>query len=329
MAGVGDVSSVPARRELIRRCLDGSASEAEESALGELVASHPEVARELVSAAELESGLDVLSRAGALATLAGEPALALDAAVRRAFPAPRPLFAQRAWLMMVAAALAISSICAALVLHRLKVGPPPAAAPPASASASDVSRPEPSPPGDPASDPAPAFAAPDSPNAHAEPELAAPPSLDPRLSHKSPPRRQASNANAATDALQLANQLRRQARWADAARAYTEIAHDYAGTTQGTVAALAAASLELEHQKNPRAALALYQSAANSPALGAEAQLGIADCYHALGDRDAEIAALSRLVANYPNALVRDRAFRRLQRCNLSRSRFACCPSRS
>jgi hypothetical protein len=57
----------------------------------------------------------------------------------------------------------------------------------------------------------------------------------------------------------------------------------------------------------------LYQAALRASSLAAEAQLGIADCYRALGDRGAEIAALRRLSAEHPEALFHERALHRLQ----------------
>jgi tetratricopeptide (TPR) repeat protein len=120
-------------------------------------------------------------------------------------------------------------------------------------------------------------------------------------------------AGAAADLLKQANQLRRQGQWADAERAYAHIASNYGVSAQGPVAALAAASLRLEHLSDPRGALRLYQSAKKAPSLSAEAELGIANCYRALGDRDAEIAALRRVTSAHPEALFHERAVRRLQ----------------
>ena len=117
----------------------------------------------------------------------------------------------------------------------------------------------------------------------------------------------------AADLLKAANQLRRQGQWAEAERAYANIARHYGASAQGPVAALAAASLRLEHLSDPRGALRLYQSAKKAPSLSAEAELGVANCYRALGDREAEIAALRRVTAAHPEALFHDRAVRRLQ----------------
>jgi tetratricopeptide (TPR) repeat protein len=117
----------------------------------------------------------------------------------------------------------------------------------------------------------------------------------------------------AADLLKLANQLRRQGQWAEAERAYARVASNYGGSTQGPVAALAAASLRLEHLSDPRGALRLYQSAKKAPSLAAEAEFGVANCYRALGDREAEMVALRRVTSAYPEALFHDRAARRLQ----------------
>jgi tetratricopeptide (TPR) repeat protein len=117
----------------------------------------------------------------------------------------------------------------------------------------------------------------------------------------------------AADSLKAANELRRQGRWAEAENAYSEIARGYPGSSQGSVAALAAASLRLEHLNDARGALALYQASLRTAGLSAEAELGIANCYRALGERDKEIAALKRLVSAYPKALFRKRVQSRLK----------------
>jgi tetratricopeptide (TPR) repeat protein len=85
------------------------------------------------------------------------------------------------------------------------------------------------------------------------------------------------------------------------------------------VAALAAASLHLEHLNDAHGALALYQRSLRTSGLSAEAELGIANCYRALADREREIAALRRLITAYPGSLFHERAARRLQALQATR----------
>jgi tetratricopeptide (TPR) repeat protein len=69
----------------------------------------------------------------------------------------------------------------------------------------------------------------------------------------------------------------------------------------------------LEHLGDPKGALRLYQSALRASSLSAEAELGIANSYRALGDRDGEIRTLERLVIAYPNAAFREQVEARLR----------------
>lgn len=284
-----------ATRDLISRCLDSVATDAERAALDELVARDPSVARELARAAVLESSLEVVSREGADGT----------APPVRSKPWSR---LPRAQLLLVAAVLAISSIGGAFVLgrplarwvaslseRRLALAPPA----PSPARVATESAHEP-----------PSTLAPESPGEPERLPVEETPSTPGTTGGESASK---ARTTSAVDALQAANKLRRQGRWADAARAYAQIANDRSGTAQGSVAALAAASLRLEHLNDPRGALRLYQTATHDSDLAAEAQLGIADCYHALGDRDAEMGTLRRLISAYPDALSRERAAQRLQ----------------
>lgn len=213
----------------------------------------------------------------------------LQAALDRALPArAAPFFRRRSFALLLAAALFMTGISAALVLKRSgSIGSRPSALAPQPSSGQKLEvRPSSS-------------AVP-----KAVPERA--PVGDAPEEKSSMGAEHASSAHANTlDLLKAANQLRRQGRWADAERAYAQI--------PSPVAALAAASLRLEHLNDPRGALRLYQSALRASSLSAEAELGIADCYRALGDRAAEIAALRRLTSAHPDALFHERALRRLQ----------------
>lgn len=231
---------------------------------------------------------------------------AVRAAVDRALPVRRQVFERRRLsVLLVAAALAIPGIGLALILgHPWSAASAPTPTPTTTGGASLVPsapREAPrSPPLEPLPEPPGEVDSPDEPAAPTTPEAGA-----------SAPTRGAQPANA-QDSLLLANQLRREGRWADAAKAYSRIARVYPGTAQGSVASLAAASLHLEHLNDPRGALGLYQAARKSAGLSAEAELGIANSYRALGDRAGEIAALRRLVSAHPEGLLQQRAQRRL-----------------
>jgi tetratricopeptide (TPR) repeat protein len=117
----------------------------------------------------------------------------------------------------------------------------------------------------------------------------------------------------AADSLKAANKLRGKGRWSEAAQAYSRIARRYPSSAQGSVAALAAAALYLEHLGDPNTALRYYQRSLKTAGLSAEAQYGIANCYRALGNRQAEARWLDRLVKSVPGGLYSDRAQRRLR----------------
>lgn len=281
----------PNLRELILRCLDGSATEHERVALDELVERDEGVARELARAAAFESALELAARERG------------DELFDRATPSS----ARRRIIPLVAIGAVLATCGVAAAFARIRSAARTSGKPVASAalSAFASSNLEASTPAsEQARGPA-QTAAVDRSDSQQKIVVSAPSS-----SVRSPPPngRPASVA----DALQAANELRRQARWADAARAYSRIATDYRATAQGSVAALAAAALHLEHLHDARGALRLYQAALAARGVAAEAQLGIADCYHVLGDRDAEVSALDRYVSDYPAALSRERAARRL-----------------
>jgi tetratricopeptide (TPR) repeat protein len=247
--------------------------------------------------------LEVLDdRAGPSLPLSEREAEArVQAAVLRALPAGgKPFLRRRSPALLLAAALAVTGVSAAFVLTRSGfTGAATDAAPvPANPRAELAPRSgsqqklEVAPPVVP--EPSPVSDAPDV------------------VSSSGSERGSGARSNP-LDLLKAANQLRGQGRWAEAERAYAHIASSYGGTAQSPVAALAAASLRLEHLNDPRGALRLYQAALRAPSLSAEAELGIADCYRALGDRAAEIAALRRLTSAHPEALFHERAQRRLQ----------------
>ena len=226
---------------------------------------------------------------------------AVSAAVSAAFPARRRLDRRRIPFLLAAAALGITGVAFALYFGRLQRSSP---SPTVLASVSSAGLTQPSASGgsnDVQQQPPPAASTETSAN---------PPEIE---------RAKSAGPTNAADMLKAANQLRRQARWADAERVYSQVATTYASVAQGPVAALAAASLRLEHLRDPQGALRLYQSATRASSLAAEAELGIADCYHALGNRNAEVGALRLVVTDYPQALFHERAEARLKALEAAR----------
>jgi tetratricopeptide (TPR) repeat protein len=119
----------------------------------------------------------------------------------------------------------------------------------------------------------------------------------------------------AADLLLQANRLRAEKRWRDAEKIYSRVVHAFPNGDEAVVAALAAASLRLEHLRDPRGALALYQSSINrrpGGPLAEEARFGIAQAWGALGDREAETRALEAFLRLHPDSVLHDRARARL-----------------
>lgn len=120
----------------------------------------------------------------------------------------------------------------------------------------------------------------------------------------------------AADLLRMANELRGRRRWREAEAAYRAVLRAAPGGDDAYAAAIAAASLDLEHLGNPRGALRLFRdalAARPSGALAEEARYGIAEAYRALGDTAAEGRALRDFVAAHPGAAMRPRAEARLR----------------
>jgi hypothetical protein len=143
-----------------------------------------------------------------------------------------------------------------------------------------------------------------------QPELAPPgkSALAPAL----PDSRAAVAAPSAADQLRDANRLRAQGLWQEAERAYARVARSRPVRSESGVAALAAASLRLEHLGDPAGALRLYESVVRQGVLVEESLLGIARCHRALGDTTREIQTLKSLIARRPQPVIRDEAQRRL-----------------
>jgi hypothetical protein len=149
-----------------------------------------------------------------------------------------------------------------------------------------------------------------------EPETAtapatAPPSAPAAVPSPAAPARQVP----AADLLLQANRMRADKRWRDAEKIYSRVAHTFPNGDEGAVAAIAAASLRLEHLNDPRGALALYENGLHRrPAgpLAEEARYGVAQAYGALGDRAAETRALEAFLRLHPDSVNHDRARARL-----------------
>jgi tetratricopeptide (TPR) repeat protein len=221
----------------------------------------------------------------------GELDAAVSAAVSRALPPKTHLSRRTVQALLIAATLCLAGVSAALIAARAfdDDRSPPASDPARGAPPAERSEPRISP-------------APSHPELVASSEVRAPSEGE-----------SGARAPSAADLLKAANELRRQGRWAEAERAYSQVATRYGATGQGPVAALAAASLRLEHLGDPKGALRLYQSALGASSLSAEAELGIANSYRALGDRDAELRTLRRLASAYPNAAFHERVEARLR----------------
>jgi tetratricopeptide (TPR) repeat protein len=118
------------------------------------------------------------------------------------------------------------------------------------------------------------------------------------------------------DLLKLANERRRQKRFAEAVRLYLQIVEKYPRSDEAYVARIAAAGLLLERQKEPRAALRLFLAALRERPQGAlaeEARLGLCDALHALSDRAAEERALRDFLAHHADSPARARIEARLR----------------
>jgi hypothetical protein len=122
----------------------------------------------------------------------------------------------------------------------------------------------------------------------------------------------ATRAEPATDLLREANRLRARGRWQEAERAYAEVMRGRPGNSESSVAALAAASLRLEHLGDPTGALRLYESVTHQGVLVEEALLGVARCHRAVGNSALEAQTLKLLIARRPQPFVLEEARRRL-----------------
>ena len=88
-------------QDLIRRCLDGVATESEAAELSRLVGRDARVARQLAEAAQLESRLEIVMRGGSEASQAPQPVRPPRPRARRAFWAAATITAAAAALALV------------------------------------------------------------------------------------------------------------------------------------------------------------------------------------------------------------------------------------
>lgn len=167
---------------------------------------------------------------------------------------------------------------------------------------------------------------PSAPSPAAEPPPALPSAIDreptrttstpsPRRNAPSPKRETIEPAVPVEDLLRLANEQRRAQHWREADALYQRVLRVHAHTPAAYVAGVASATLHLERLEDPRGALRLYQSALSAQphgSLAAEARYGLADTYHALGDRAAEAQALRDFIAEHADSPLRPRAAARL-----------------
>jgi len=148
----------------------------------------------------------------------------------------------------------------------------------------------------------------------AQPAPAPPPLAEPQPSAAATPK-PSGKPEAPEELLARANALRAERRWAAAERAYRKVLSAGASDQQRYVALVAAASLTLQHLGKPSHALALYRSALTLMPKGdltEEAEFGVAECYHSLGDTTHERAALRQFAADHPDSWLIDGVHRRL-----------------
>jgi hypothetical protein len=107
------------------------------------------------------------------------------------------------------------------------------------------------------------------------------------------------------DLLALANERRRAREWDEADQLYRAVIRRFPSSDAAVVAAVASATLHLEHLGDAAGALREYRQAlAARPAgpLAEEARWGIAEAERVLGDAAAESEALRTFLANHPGS---------------------------
>lgn len=122
--------------------------------------------------------------------------------------------------------------------------------------------------------------------------------------------------HSAADVLAMANHLRSQGQWQQAAQAYGKAIALHPRSSEGYAALIAAAALYREKLKDPKRSLALYRRALaskpNGP-LAQEARWGIAQAHRQLGQRQAEAEALRTFLQHHPDSVWAAQAQQRLR----------------
>lgn len=115
-------------------------------------------------------------------------------------------------------------------------------------------------------------------------------------------------------ALERANELRAQRRWAQSETAYEQVVRVAPSSSAAQAARIAAGELRLEELGDPRGAERLFAAAdRRGGPLDEEAAWGIAEARRALGDRSGERAALEEFLRRFPSAAMAPRARARLK----------------
>lgn len=113
------------------------------------------------------------------------------------------------------------------------------------------------------------------------------------------------------------NRLRAEKRWHGADEAYTLAYRAAPDSHSAYVARVASAAVRLEHLHNPRGALHNYRAALRqlpTGPLSEEIHYGIADALRAVGDLEAERAALELFLREHPDSALAAQARARLER---------------
>lgn len=119
------------------------------------------------------------------------------------------------------------------------------------------------------------------------------------------------------DLLAFANVRRTRREWREADLFYRATVSRFPGTDAAMVAAVASASLHLQHLDDAAGALAIFQrtlGARQAGPVAEEARWGIAEAHRALGDPGAEALALRDFLRHHPTSALAPAAERRLRR---------------
>jgi hypothetical protein len=111
------------------------------------------------------------------------------------------------------------------------------------------------------------------------------------------------------------NRLRAERRWDKADEAYGQAVRSAPHGPSAYVARVASAAVRLEHLHDARGALSLYRAALREQPQGSlreEVLFGIAEAQRALGNREAERAALEHFLREYPSSPLAGQAKSRL-----------------